>query len=75
MFFFLIKLQYFLYLKLQTSPKDTQNFCEKFTRMKAVLTLEQKDAIRCIDQDAFAEFSFVNHNLKKSTEKVFAYAE
>ncbi|XP_031621437.1 protein kinase C isoform X1 [Contarinia nasturtii] len=44
------------------SPKDALNFDTEFTKEEPVLTPVPNDVIRCINQDEFAGFSFVNQN-------------
>lgn len=46
----------------QKSPKDALNFDTEFTKEEPVLTPVPNDVIRCINQDEFAGFSFVNKN-------------
>lgn len=52
----------FIFSKLQKSPKDALNFDTEFTKEEPVLTPVPNDVIRCINQDEFAGFSFVNQN-------------
>ncbi|XP_055708422.1 protein kinase C [Phlebotomus papatasi] len=42
------------------SPRDALNFDAEFTKEEPVLTPVPVDTIRCINQDEFAGFSFVN---------------
>jgi novel protein kinase C epsilon type len=44
----------------QRSARDAVNFDTEFTREEPVLTPVPADIIRCINQDEFAGFSFVN---------------
>lgn len=46
----------------QKSPKDALNFDTEFTKEEPVLTPVPNDVIRCINQDEFSGFSFVNKN-------------
>lgn len=46
----------------QKSPKDALNFDTEFTKEEPVLTPVPNDVIRCINQDEFTGFSFVNKN-------------
>lgn len=45
---------------LQRSARDAVNFDTEFTREEPVLTPVPNDIIRCINQDEFGGFSFVN---------------
>ncbi|XP_058823247.1 protein kinase C-like isoform X2 [Topomyia yanbarensis] len=45
---------------LQRSARDALNFDTEFTKEDPVLTPVPKDIIRCINQEEFAGFSFVN---------------
>lgn len=45
---------------LQKNPRDANNFDAEFTKEDPVLTPIGNDVIRCINQDEFAGFSFVN---------------
>lgn len=47
---------------LQKSPRDALNFDTEFTKEEPVLTPVPNDVVRCINQDEFAGFSFVNPN-------------
>lgn len=49
-----------IYEQLQRSARDAVNFDTEFTREDPVLTPVPADIIRCINQDEFAGFSFVN---------------
>ena len=51
-----------LNLVLQRSPKDALNFDAEFTKEEPVLTPVPNDVMRCINQEEFAGFSFVNPN-------------
>lgn len=42
------------------NPRDANNFDTEFTKEEPVLTHVPKDVIRCINQEEFAGFSFVN---------------
>ncbi|XP_058982526.1 protein kinase C isoform X1 [Musca domestica] len=42
------------------NPRDANNFDTEFTKEEPVLTPIPNDVIRCINQDEFAGFSFVN---------------
>ncbi|XP_049317132.1 protein kinase C isoform X2 [Bactrocera dorsalis] len=42
------------------NPRDATNFDTEFTKEEPVLTPVPNDVIRCINQDEFAGFSFVN---------------
>lgn len=53
---FLVKFELFL----QKSARDAVNFDTEFTREEPVLTPVPNDIIRCINQDEFNGFSFVN---------------
>lgn len=53
---FLVKFESFL----QKSARDAVNFDTEFTREEPVLTPVPNDIIRCINQDEFNGFSFVN---------------
>lgn len=44
------------------SPKDALNFDAEFTKEEPVLTPVPNDVMRCINQEEFAGFSFVNPN-------------
>ena len=44
----------------QRSARDAVNFDTEFTREEPVLTPVPADIIRCINQEEFAGFSFVN---------------
>lgn len=46
----------------QRSPKDALNFDAEFTKEEPVLTPVPSDVMRCINQEEFAGFSFVNPN-------------
>lgn len=59
--FELIELPFCLKI-LQKSPKDALNFDTEFTKEEPVLTPVPNDVIRCINQDEFSGFSFVNKN-------------
>jgi novel protein kinase C epsilon type len=50
----------FLFCHLQRSARDAVNFDTEFTREEPVLTPVPNDVVRCINQDEFAGFSFVN---------------
>lgn len=52
----------FVFSYLQKSPKDALNFDTEFTKEEPVLTPVPNDVIRCINQEEFAGFSFVNKN-------------
>lgn len=47
---------------LQRNPRDALNFDTEFTKEEPVLTPVPNDVIRCINQDEFSGFSFVNPN-------------
>lgn len=57
-----ITLYPFSLMNLQKSPRDALNFDTEFTKEEPVLTPVPNDVIRCINQDEFAGFSFVNTN-------------
>ncbi|XP_055847286.1 protein kinase C [Episyrphus balteatus] len=42
------------------NPRDANNFDTEFTKEDPVLTHVNKDVVRCINQEEFAGFSFVN---------------
>lgn len=42
------------------NPRDANNFDTEFTKEEPVLTHVPKDVVRCINQEEFAGFSFVN---------------
>lgn len=46
----------------QRNPRDALNFDTEFTKEEPVLTPVPNDVIRCINQEEFAGFSFVNSN-------------
>lgn len=59
---FNIPLFFFFLRAKQKSPKDALNFDTEFTKEEPVLTPVPNDVIRCINQDEFTGFSFVNKN-------------
>lgn len=46
----------------QRNPRDALNFDTEFTKEDPVLTPVPNDVVRCINQEEFAGFSFVNGN-------------
>lgn len=55
----MIIIVYFIH---QRNPRDALNFDTEFTKEDPILTPVPNDVIRCINQDEFAGFSFVNAN-------------
>lgn len=49
-----------LFPHLQRSARDAVNFDTEFTREEPVLTPVPNDVVRCINQDEFQGFTFVN---------------
>lgn len=47
---------------MQRNPRDALNFDTEFTKEEPILTPVPGDVIRCINQEEFAGFSFVNGN-------------
>jgi novel protein kinase C epsilon type len=53
-------LKCFFFLLLQRSARDALNFDTEFTKEEPILTPVPPDIIRCINQDEFGGFSYVN---------------
>lgn len=55
----------------QKNPRDANNFDTEFTKEEPVLTPIPNDVVRCINQDEFAGFSFVNPKFGQERKVVY----